>query len=367
VRRTLLRILRDPKNLEPLSLHPFETRSTADGEEIITSGILLSENSKQAYPIVDGIPVMLDSSFTEEFLHRHAQRIAQDEILSELVLSRQRDSDWSFSAEWDQHFGRKLIKTWGWTVEQRIEQFLLETNIEVNWYQGKLILDAGCGNGQLSEGLTTLGATVIGLDYSTSVYHAEKCRKSSGVYFIQADLQNPPFDLTTFDLIISNGVLHHTRDTSKTFSEIAKLVKPDGYFYLWLYRKPENFPRRCLFYPALDLARLVVSRLPRRPQMAVVKSYAFALMTLHKLLRKRADLSWAERVVGAYDTLTPVWRHYHTPLEVSSWFFLNGYSAPTITHWDNPYGFGMVAAKKRQKDTPGVNFGKSLIKRRHYQ
>jgi hypothetical protein len=107
--------------------------------------------------------------------------------------------------------------------------------------------------------------------------------------------------------------------------------------------------------------------MPTGLQKLVVKAYALALMALHKSLNKYQDLSWPERVVAAYDNLTPRWRHYHTPLEVSYWFFLNGYSAPTITHWDNPYGFGMTATKRPQEDTPGINFGKSTITQRYWQ
>ena len=219
----------------------------------------------------------------------------------------------------------------------------------------------------MSEGLSSLGATVIALDYSTSVHVAEGRRKSCNVHFIRGDLQAPPFDVSTFHIIISNGVLHHTPNTHRTFIEVAKLVKPGGRLYLWLYRKPETFFRRNCLYPALDLTRRVVSRIPRGPQALSVKAYAFALMMLHKILRKHRERSWPERVVVAYDTLTPVWRHYHTPLEVSCWFFMNGFSCPPITHWDNPYGFGMVATKQPQKETPGVNFGKKGSAKRYWQ
>lgn len=368
MRKSLLQLLRAPKTLEPLSLHPFDSRIGPNGDETVINGILLTDHSKQAYPIVDGVPVMLDSSFTSEFLDRHAKKIAHARIPLNLDQSLCRNSRWSFSAEWAKHFSGDLTKTWGWSVEQRVKQFLMEIGIEeAGWCEGKLILDAGCGNGQLSEGLSALGAIVVGLDYSSSVIHAERVRKSSGVDFVQGDLRIPPFDTSTFDLVISNGVLHHTPDTSQTFNAVAKLVKPGGRFYLWLYRKPEKFFRRYIFYTALDLARVFVSRTPGASQGVIVKTYALALMTLHKFLGRRQDLSWPERVVVAYDTLTPLWRHYHTPIEVGYWFFKNGYSAATLSHWDNPYGFGMVAAKIPQVDTPGVNFGRSTVTRRYWQ
>src|SRR5262249_42477202 len=155
-------------------------------------------NSKRAYPLRDGVPVMLDSSCTEEFLNKHATKLSQDDTLSKLNLRADGNSHWSFSSEWDEHFDRQLAKTWGWTADERTRQFLLEADVDPNWCQGKLILDAGCGNGQLSECLTGLGATVVALDYSSSVFRAEKHRKSPKVHFIQGNLQAPPFDMATF-------------------------------------------------------------------------------------------------------------------------------------------------------------------------
>ena len=368
MRKSLLKILRAPESAETLILYIFENKKLArEEDENVIEGVLLSATSKKAYPIMDGVPVMLDSSFTDQFLNKHSRRILQDESLSKLDLSPRRNSSWSFSSEWNEHFSSQLNRTWGWTIDERIRQFLLESDVQVDWCRGKLFLDAGCGNGQLSEGLAELGATVVALDYSTSVLTAEKNRKSSDVHFVQGDLQTPPFGKDTFDLVISNGVLHHTPNTYKTFIEVSKLVKPGGRFYLWLYRKSEKFFRRYLFYPAFELTRTVVSRIPKNPQTLIVKAYALALLALHKGLGKYKEIPWPERVVAAYDNLTPFWRHYHTPLEVSFWFFLNGYSAPTITHWDNPYGFGMVATKKPQEDTPGVNFGKTGIVDRYWQ
>jgi SAM-dependent methyltransferase len=240
--------------------------------------------------------------------------------------------------------------TWGWTVDERVQQFLLETDIEPNMCNGKLILDAGSGNGQLSEALTRLGATVVALDYSTSVFGAERRRKAPNVHFIRGDLHAPPFDPNTFDIIISNGVIHHTPNTYKTFIQVAQLAKPGGRFYLWLYPKPERFLKRYLLLPVGELLRTIATRLPRGPQM--LKGYVFALMSLHKILGRHKDYPWPERVVGAYDSLTPRWRHYHTPFDVSGWFFKNGFSSPTLTHWDTPYGFGVVATKKAHGDTP---------------
>jgi len=366
MKNSLLEKLRSPKSGEPLVLYNFESHVEFEkGEENIIEGILLSSISREAYPIANGVPVMLDSMFTRDFFSKHSQKIEQDPILSTLNLDSFPKSEWSFSSQWDYHFNSQLTKTWNWSVEERVQQFMLETGLNPQECKGALILDAGCGNGQLTEGLTRLGATVIGLDYSESVFGAEKRRKSSNVHFIQGDLSKPPFPVNLFDIIISNGVIHHTPNTQYTFNKLAKLVKLNGCFYLWLYRKPERFLRRNFLYPLLDFARFIVSRAPKALQASLVKACAFIQMLWDKVRSQNEKLTWQERVVAAYDGFSPMWRHYHTPIEVSKWFYLNGYSCPVFTHWDNPYGFGLVAKKNPQTGAAGVNFGKTLSENHH--
>jgi 2-polyprenyl-3-methyl-5-hydroxy-6-metoxy-1,4-benzoquinol methylase/uncharacterized protein YbaR (Trm112 family) len=371
LKESLLRILRSPHGAEPLTLLAFRRNgSEGNDDSTVLDGALLAAESGRAYPIIDGVPVMLDVSFPPMFSRQYEDILSKYELLFVTSQRKHATPRWSFSNEWDQHFNNDLRKTWGFTVEDRVKQFYLETDVTPEECKGKLILDAGCGNGQLTEALSALGASVVGIDYSTSVFNAERHMQSSNVHFIQGDLQAPPFNPETFDIIISNGVLHHTASTYKTFCEVAKLAKPGGRFYLWLYRRPERFLRRYFFWPTIDLIRGVVTRLPYRSQAIAVKSYAVALLALHKILGKyRNDRyrSWPERVVDAYDSVTPRWRHYHTPAEVAHWFFTNGFSRPTLTHWDNPIGFGMVATKIVQGETPGINFGKKHVIKRYWQ
>jgi SAM-dependent methyltransferase len=68
--------------------------------------------------------------------------------------------------------------------------------------------------------------------------------------FLQMNLFRPPFRPEVFDLVFSNGVLHHTGDPRKGFESISRLVKPGGYIVIGLYnhigRLPTDF-RRWLF------------------------------------------------------------------------------------------------------------------------
>ena len=51
------------------------------------------------------------------------------------------------------------------------------------------------------------------------------------------NLFRPCFKPESFDLVISNGVLHHTSDPYLAFKSISNLVKPNGYIIIGLYHK----------------------------------------------------------------------------------------------------------------------------------
>lgn len=354
----LLKFLRSPNTGESLGLYIFKRKKGFnDLEEDISEGLLVSKKSKKAYPIIDGVPVMLDDSFTQDFINRNIGRINEIKLDNpgiQILPVSSSGKEWSFSIQWEKFFREKISKTWGFTVEQRREMFLLETQTDEDWCKDKIIFDAGCGNGQLAESLTTMGATVIALDYSNSVFFAEKNRNSDNVHFIKGDLQNPPFNPAVFDLIFSSGVLHHTPKPYETFSKVSQLVKPNGLFYVWLYSSSRRFTRR-LMYLVFNMLRTIISRMPKCLQHHFVKLYAICMYLREKLIKK-SEISLNEQMISAYDYLATRWVFYQTPTEVSYWFFKNGFSPGTITHWDNPSGFGMVASKRPQKKVPGVNY-----------
>ncbi len=51
------------------------------------------------------------------------------------------------------------------------------------------------------------------------------------------NLFRPCFKPASFDLVISNGVLHHTADPFLGLQSISRLVKPGGYLLVGLYHK----------------------------------------------------------------------------------------------------------------------------------
>jgi len=52
---------------------------------------------------------------------------------------------------------------------------------------------------------------------------------------VQADLFKLPFRPGTFDVVYSIGVLHHTPDAKGAFERIQPMVKPGGFFSIFMH------------------------------------------------------------------------------------------------------------------------------------
>jgi SAM-dependent methyltransferase/uncharacterized protein YbaR (Trm112 family) len=108
--------------------------------------------------------------------------------------------------------------------------------------QGAFVLEVGCGTGQLTN--------FLGMHYNRRVFGSDMClhslrlangfRDRCGVKnagFVQMNLFRPAFREQSFDLVVCNGVLHHTADPLGGFQSIARLVKPGGAIIIGLYNK----------------------------------------------------------------------------------------------------------------------------------
>lgn len=92
---------------------------------------------------------------------------------------------------------------------------------------GKEILDLGCGEGYFSRYLVERGAKVSAIDGAPNMIRIAKCKgPNSRIDFMVGDItQTLPYDSNKFDVVLCNMVLMDLEDVTKTFSEVARILK----------------------------------------------------------------------------------------------------------------------------------------------
>lgn len=110
-------------------------------------------------------------------------------------------------------------------------------------WQGKRVLEIGCGIGTDAEQFVRHGAEYVGIDISKeSIALCLQRFKVLDIHgrFLNIDLLDDTrlkTELGQFDLVYSYGVLHHSPNIQTHIKEIHKLVKPGGEFRFMVYAK----------------------------------------------------------------------------------------------------------------------------------
>jgi len=95
---------------------------------------------------------------------------------------------------------------------------------------GERILDLGCGTGHLTAKIAESGASVTGLDSSTSMI-AQARQNFPALKFVLGDARDFQFD-EPFDAVFSNAALHWIQEAEAVVRCVAAALRPDGRFVL---------------------------------------------------------------------------------------------------------------------------------------
>ncbi len=156
-------------------------------------------------------------------------------------------------------------------------------------WQGKRVLEVGCGPGLDLAQFARSGASVFGLDLSLhSVALARMRLALDGLQgrLFQADAENLPFQDNAFDLVWSWGVLHHTPDTPRAAREMIRVCKKGGEVLVMLYHRHslvaiQVWLRHGLLRgkPFLGLRRLLAEHMESPGTQAFTREEASALFS----------------------------------------------------------------------------------------
>ncbi|AXD09270.1 class I SAM-dependent methyltransferase [Salmonella enterica] len=94
----------------------------------------------------------------------------------------------------------------------------------------KIILDVATGTGNMIPLLHAKKPYYIkAIDISENMINIAR-KKYPLIDFHVADITNLPFNDNSFDLVISNFGVQHFYNIEQSFSEISRILKPDGIF-----------------------------------------------------------------------------------------------------------------------------------------
>lgn len=269
------------------------------------------------------------------------------------VEQRENDCDFnkkSFSREWE-FFDYEGDNTWGWTLEQRKRIFLDDMELKETELRGKLLLDAGCGNGALTATLAALGLEVVGVDLNNGLAAIESRkarfagRDADHVHFVQGNLAKPPFKRSLFDLIYCSGVIHHTPNSQGTFNALVPLVKSGGRLYVWVYGK-RSFTVRAFFNCGRQLKKIMSLKSLMTLCRLLAPVYNVGTRVLNSVgfmpFRKRTN---REIALDLFDAFAPKYNHTHAEDEVQGWFSEKGFTNITVSGRQK-HGFGVYGDKQ---------------------
>lgn len=114
-----------------------------------------------------------------------------------------------------------------------------------NSFRGARLVEIGCGMGTDLLQFARGGAHCTGVDLTPR--SIEISRLHFDLYqmradFVLSDAERLPFTDESFDVVYSNGVLHHTPGTAQAIREVHRILRPGGVAKVMLYH------RRSLYY-----------------------------------------------------------------------------------------------------------------------
>lgn len=140
---------------------------------------------------------------------------------------------------WERHAGWWQDGFTDGADPEYVEQLL---PLAATWTAGfDRVLDLGCGEGQIARHIAgqssrqAAGATgfVVGVDRSRPQV-AAAVERAGATGFCVGDAAELPFPDATFDAVIASLVLEHLARLDDTLAEVARVLRPDGRFVLFL-------------------------------------------------------------------------------------------------------------------------------------
>jgi ubiquinone/menaquinone biosynthesis C-methylase UbiE len=148
-----------------------------------------------------------------------------------------------------------------------LEVRLAANGIPQSVFRDQQCLDGGCGGGRATVLMARAGAArVTAFDLAAqNIETTSRMVERLGLTNVetrQGSLLELPFEDESFDVVWSNGVIHHTVDPDRALAELARVLKPGGYLWLYVYGAGG------LYWYMVDFLRARLTDIPMRDAMS---------------------------------------------------------------------------------------------------
>ena len=285
----LLRSLADPTRLRMMAVLERDELSVNELQEITgmgqsristhlrqlqEAGLLQSrrEGKRTFYKLNPSMDV-LSREFTQLAIRgtKEAQEYSADQVNLKRILARRQEQEQLYFNQVAGRFDRSYGPGRSW---EAFGQMLLRILPPL------VVADLGAGEGLLSQLLARRAKKVIAVDNSEKIvaFGAARAKKMGlkNLEFRLGDLQAPPVDPESIDLVVLSQALHHAVEPSKAIQSAFRLLKPGGQIMILDLLKHgfeqarELYGDRWLGFPESDLHRWLEAAGFKRIEIAVV-------------------------------------------------------------------------------------------------
>tara|TARA_Y100000590_G_scaffold467418_1_gene646279 strand:+ start:15050 stop:16045 length:996 start_codon:yes stop_codon:yes gene_type:complete len=173
-------------------------------------------NKNSEYPIIDGIPKFVKENSNEP----------------------QYDIEKCFSYQWTESDFGQPEKFSDNDIKDDVLETMDLTESDLSLFDNKIVLDVGVGSGASSRLWAPRAQEFHGVDIGNGVYRARNTLSNSvkNPILSHSDLHHLPYADESFDVIVSNGVLHHTPDTKNALKSVFPKLKKGGLIIFYIYK-----------------------------------------------------------------------------------------------------------------------------------
>lgn len=166
--------------------------------------------------------------------------------------------------------------------------------------------DMGSGSGRYAKMVAPKVGKLFCVDASKKALEVSKknLAEFNNCEFIEASVDDLPFEDNSMDFIYSLGVLHHVPDTEGGIKDCVRKLKKGAPCLLYLYYSFENRPFWFrLLWKISDLFRMVISRMPfalRFPVSQVIALFIYYPLAHLSSMAERMGFSVEKIPLSAY-------------------------------------------------------------------